>query len=92
MSDERDGPVLMTTRPEIPDRRILEVLGVVFGEGDTLLAALTAIEELALDYGADAVVDVRTTAAAASDGYGRAHLRVFVTGTAVNLDPPARTL
>lgn len=87
MTDETDDAVLTTTLPEIPDRRIREVLGVVFGEGDTLLKACSAIEELALEYGANAVIDVRTTAALAIDGHGRPHARVYMTGTAVTLDP-----
>ena len=81
--------VLTTTLPGVPNRRVAEVLGVVLGEGEGALAAFAAMEELGLEYEADAIIDVRTTTAAAAGGAGtqcRAQYRVIVIGTAVRLD------
>ncbi len=83
----RDVPVLTTTRPEIPGHRIVEVLGVVLGEGDALLDAYVKMEEQAVVYEADGIVDVRTTAVGAGDRVHRAQIRWGAIGTAVRLQP-----
>lgn len=83
----RDVPVLTTTRPEIAGHRIVEVLGVVLGEADGLLDAYAEMEEQAVEYEADGIVDVRTTAVGAGDGVNRAQIRWGAIGTAVRLEP-----
>lgn len=83
----RGAPTLTTTRPEIPGHRIVEVLGVVLGEGDGLLDAYAEMEEQAVVYEADGIIDVRTTAVGVGDGVHRGQIRWGAIGTAVRLEP-----
>ena len=82
--------ILVTTRPDVPNRCVVEVIGIVLGEGDALRDAYVALEEMAEAAEADAVVDVRTTAVGAGDGVHRALIRWGAIGTAVRLAPRRR--
>jgi uncharacterized protein YbjQ (UPF0145 family) len=76
--------ITTTTLADIPGYAISEVLGVVGGDGERVVDALVAIEDLAENMEADAVIDVRASVAGAFTPHG-ARFRATAIGTAVRL-------